>query len=122
MRDLKFRVWDFFTARMINCHEPIIANRILPLCLGYESSEVQSYVLMQYTGLKDKNGVEIFEGDELVHGSGRAVVIWDHSFWAVDVLWSDRRRERMTLARFGIGGELTGKNIYQNPELMELRG
>lgn len=62
MREIKFRVWDKSDSRMITA-----ANCQISFCgsimsnAGYDVSD--SYILMQFTGLKDKNGVGIYEGD-----------------------------------------------------------
>ena len=76
--------------------------------------------IMQYTGLKDKNGKEIFEGDILkrIDGENR-VIKWSkasHSFeWFSDILpnrfWnSDDSDWELS--------EIIG-NLYQNPELIK---
>ena len=54
MRDIKFRSWLTLENEMLNKFGIVYNN---------EPSETSRRVLMQYTGLKDKNGVEIFEGD-----------------------------------------------------------
>lgn len=57
MREIKFRAWDTETKEM--SHD-FLSKNWLKVCI--ESPYVE---LMQYTGLKDKNGVEIYEGDVL---------------------------------------------------------
>jgi len=47
MREIKFRAWD-----------PVHKKIFMP-----QFDRMQTMLLMQYTGLKDKNGKEIYEGD-----------------------------------------------------------
>ena len=75
-----------------------------------DNQEGTHYDVMQYTGLKDKNGVEIYEGD---------VVEW-HSL-NLAVHWSNHGRWMIGKDALCIGDaeicEVIG-NIYENPELI----
>ncbi len=55
MRPIKFRAWDGY--KMVYDMNPDFMGHLL---CGDNEFE---YPLMQYTGLKDKNGKEIYEGD-----------------------------------------------------------
>ena len=82
-------------------------------------------ILMQYTGLKDKNGVEIYEGDFLMAGDAYLGVIKYHStraqFIGKNIGETFQEDEYDTLytknGRFN-SAKVIG-NIYENPELLE---
>jgi uncharacterized phage protein (TIGR01671 family) len=57
VREIKFRAWDKISKKMKQ-HDEFI--EIMPSILQNKSEQ---YEIMQYTGLKDKNGKEIYEGD-----------------------------------------------------------
>ena len=57
MREIKFRAWDNFTAKMLGNDEPLLWNRILPLA-SVKASERQAFRVMQYPGLTDRHGKE----------------------------------------------------------------
>lgn len=82
--------------------------------------------LMQSTGLKDKNGKEIFEGDILAVEADDGVIIlkvsWDDEH-ALFVIKTKKINEEAALAELvddnSYPFEVIG-NIYENPELLEV--
>lgn len=63
MREIKFRAWDGEKMREVKSLHLGTGRVQVSSQWGNTSLEPQSYILMQYTGLTDKNGVEIYEGD-----------------------------------------------------------
>lgn len=69
-RVIKFRAWDFYQNKMIQPYDPILLNKIIPIIHGdnsewHSSTGLSGYRLMQFTGLFDKNDVEIYDRDLL---------------------------------------------------------
>jgi uncharacterized phage protein (TIGR01671 family) len=72
------------------------------------------YILMQYTGLKDKNGVEIYEGDVVSVDRHRGAIAWDDSR-AAFTLGTVQFAPTYPIASKYL--EVIG-NIHENPELL----
>ena len=111
-RELKFRAWDKKHKRM---SLPADAEQIFGKI--WVPFDVTEFDLMQYTGLKDKNGKEVYEGDILSlpfrfegdysYKPSIAVVEWDVYGWYVNNRGECGYNET----------EVIG-NIYENPELL----
>lgn len=131
MRENKFRLIDTKTAKRIDPKEFFITDgEVFIYYSDFDNSEkadMRHHVILQYTGLKDKNGTEIYEGDVLyveqidridpyiphkknvaVRYEGRdTAFVFDEEVGFVIGLYSTPREL-----------EVIG-NIYENPELLE---
>lgn len=118
----KFRAWDKETKTMNGMAE-IYRNRNQEIELRPRDENI---ILMQSTGLLDKNGKEIFEGDILAVETDDETlnvnVFWDEEH-ALFMFESKQYNEKEALAElledYSYPFEIIG-NIYENPELLEV--
>lgn len=117
---IKFRVWDKELKMMCDVLKIDFGNRTLfyrhwlyGVSREIDLSEV---IVMQSTGLKDKNGVEIYEGD-IVENSHKEIGFIKK---CSDAFCFNRQEWNFYLSGIGAGSpfEVLG-NIYENPELLE---
>ena len=127
--ELKFRAWDVFNGSMIDWHEPYMTNKILPLCMPrYHYKDTaggsREYFLMQFTGLTDPNGVEVYAGDRIQYPGCKSiatVVFEDGCF----IAHHDFIKRDPELLRRAVGTEETEGhavvigNIHQHSHLLD---
>lgn len=120
-REIKFRIWDNHEKRTILWDEvKQDPEEFFPILSGGVNA-----LIMQYTGLKDKNGKEIYEGDILsyqyYHDYGQwgklenqhpIIVKWDESkaSFSPFYYWKNYNDQLKTCVILG--------NIYENLELL----
>jgi uncharacterized phage protein (TIGR01671 family) len=125
MREIKFRAWDIVNAKMveeISNHEVFIDKD--GILVRYNTMEV-----MQFTGLHDKNGKEIYEGDIIYHSyfRERGAMEWYEKRTGFFLRWVEP---------FGVDNKVGGHqdmwpidqgsfevigNIYESPNLLTSR-
>ena len=115
-REIKFRAWDEVSEKMLNWNDFLDTN----MKNTFIAPESTGLILMQYTGLHDKNGKEIHEGDIVKYRDSRGQhiekVIFDKGCFYAGMHWGSSTRVAPKLINTRIS-EVIG-NIYDNPELL----
>ncbi len=124
MREIKFRAWDKKENKMQQVVQILYGHEAsnYPLSVDFfrsvKSRLIEDIELMQYTGLKDKNGVEIYEGDIIKMESGITQLIkFGEGLFEV---WDDENTKGFPFGLWNINkdSEVIG-NIYENKELLK---
>ena len=125
MREIKFRVWDNIAKKYIDGRYVSIsglgllhvAKCIIKTCFRpLHTRKNPWFIVEQFTGLKDKNGTEIYEGDVLIDDAGEPIEYWvvkfsDGGFVGECAGVAESLFELTNL-------EIAG-NIHENTELLE---
>ena len=132
-REIKFRAWDKETKSMIKevWEIGLKSNYNQPWLIG-DDKRTDNFELMQYTGLKDKNGKEIYENDIIRVNDDRdgdrtyEVIFEKGCYWGNCIYTPRITTPQKTLLcdlDFFVhqSQEIIG-NIYENPELLNKEG
>ena len=133
-RQLKFRAWDKDYKEMLDniiIYQGEVYKNTMPVAVSPLNAE-----LMQYTGLKDKNGKEIYEGDVVKYKFAFyrdiSKVEFNQDIAAFDMVSIKELDDNSSMRAFKKGSrrgfnknlvagfdyvEVIG-NIYENPELL----
>lgn len=107
MREIKFRAWSKMYDSFYE--EDIVRDYVLG-----DFIDDPEFVVTQYTGLKDINGTEIYEGD---------ILLWDEAEWGCinrEVVTWDYDQFYTRRNDWPQWCEVVG-NVYENPELTRNR-
>ena len=116
-REIKFRAW---IKDLKELGEPKTLKEIYEFKMLSENSIFNDLELMQYTGLKDTNGVEIYEGDILKFGNNNtSEVTFENGCFNVfdEPLGWDFDSEEVPIKALMSYSKVIG-NIHENPELL----
>jgi len=122
MREIKFRAWNVATKTMVDL------KKITPLALNMDTEGLfipfsDGLPVMQYTGMKDKKDKEIYEGDIVQYFDK---VFTPREVFSVDFVngmfyYKSIENEEYNNMMCDLGPvEIIG-NIYENPELLEVK-
>jgi len=113
MRQIKFRIWDkkekkIYDNLYLETYGVILRNEI-------GVSRHKDLIPMQFTGLQDKAGKDIFEGDLLKHDLwGVSEIIWEHGSFR-----GTSDKHDITLADHQLQRSRVIGNVYENKNLLE---
>lgn len=116
MREIKFRVYHKNLKKMLDAKE---WHHYGPHLVSGELTS-NDHEIMQYTGLKDKHGKEIYEGDILKRGEGISFVVWGLDGWRFNS-WMPEGMNLYTAVDTTVNKEVAEiiGNIYEHKHLLK---
>ena len=125
MTRLNFRVWDKDLKTIVSTEDNLtlqIINNELTVAYSDSLHQITNYELLKSTGLKDKNGTEIYEGDIIKHGPVPNPFISNNYFEIIQARsgeWRmDNHREGRVLVFSNHNVEVIGSK-FEHPHLLE---
>lgn len=123
MRKIKFRAWDIINKKWHIWHQFTHTYDGEPYTIMQMGNGDTDLIYCQFTGLLDKNGKEIYEGDILLNHfrNQKLTVLWNPKIGDKGGGWDYEKIENDTNLTWQIEPEnieIIG-NIYENPELLK---
>lgn len=116
----KYRAWDKVFKEMVQVNALVLDEQVVKVTYkngNVAKEDMEEYELMQSTGLFDKNGKEIFEGDIVLVLDSPYTVFYDNERGSYRLKPHDDRWNVDYMSNFAHSGnfEVVG-NIYENKE------
>ena len=128
-REIKFRAWHkteemFVDAKVFDFNVGLVGTS------AYDNKDgrtkygdiMQNFIVEQYTGLKDKNGVEIYEGDIISYHRHRYEIVYSYGCLGLEMEDEDYGGSKLVplseIHQMIINEEVIG-NIHENADLLK---
>lgn len=116
MKEIKFRCWWDNKMHKVSGIDNVFGTQYIDLFCA-DSIKTEEGILMQYTGLKDKNGKEVYDGDllKIQYEEKYGIVKWNEELACFQIC-NVPSRTLKHIKHYEVVG-----NIYENKDLLEVK-